>query len=533
MGLLKSADLEAVCRFCSEVEVCKFLRDIFDALFGILGSQQNSGGEVDELVFQALVTILGIVADRRFTNFKPVLDVYIDRHFHSSRASSHIISSLQKLLRTSTSPEAATTLRSSIKVWHHLFKFVVRSREIQRAKDVGMGVTSEHLETTFKRELSTLLAAVNTMMRSTSPSSIIGTQTLAVQHFASILPDLAKCFSQQELADIAISFCDAVTPKGKIIVWKLVLENQLVNSVVFASPTGRAALVPNVVRWIKPSLGKFDEHLLSPKDTQATRDNARVSWIEGIRLAAGVVACMLDMLQEALMDPAIQSSRSLLGQEQDSIEYILGILPRLLESYREVENLVNLDSVERQRSQASVVTPIPVVFPSSYPFSLLSHPPEHARLERERARTGKEATPEETKSEWPTLRAGMGEIACVFIALLHLAPRKILVNWLDSTFEVEGKDNFARLLTQVFRVGKSILENDAYPSDWLNINILAHRVIVKVIDPIADVLEREFIPAQQASYTFNTSLWRDFFSMLLRLLSSPQLLIEEFSPQKR
>lgn len=409
----------------------------------------------------------------------------------------------------------------------------MRSREIQRAKDVGMGVTSDHLEATFKRELSALLSAINLMMRSTTPSPIIGTQTLAVQHFASILPDLAKCFSQQELADIAISFCDAVTPKGKIAVWKLVLENQLVNSVVFATPTGRAALVPNLVRWIKPALGKFDEHHLSPKDSQATRDNARVSWIEGIRLAVGVIASMLDCLQQALIDPAVQSSRMLLGQEQDNIEYLLGILPRLLDSYREVENLANLDSVERQRSQASVVATIPVVFPSSYPFSLLSHPPDHARRERARARTGKEATPEETKQEWPTLRAGMGEIACVFVALLHLAPRKIFVNSLESTLEVEGKDNFARLLAQIFRVGKSILENDAYPSEWLNINILAHRVIVKIVDPIADFLEREFIPAQQVSYTFNTSLWRDFFGMLLRLLASPQLLIEEFSPQKR
>ncbi|KAI5478526.1 hypothetical protein MNV49_005055 [Pseudohyphozyma bogoriensis] len=519
-------------RFCSEVEVCKFLRDIFDALFGILISVQNQAGAVDDLVFQALVTILGIVSDRRFTNFKPVLEVYIERHFTCSTASTHIIKSIDRLLRLTNSSEAGTTLRASIKVWHHLFKFIVRSREIQRSKDVGSGVTSGHLESSFKRELSGLLSQINSLMRATSPSSIIGTQTLAVQNFASIVPDLAKCFEDHELADIVIAFGDSIgQQKGKITVWKLLLENQVVQSPVFASPSGRATLVPNLVRWLKPSLGRFDEGMMcSPKDTQATRDNARVLWVEGIRLACGVIAAMLDTIQEALVTPQIRNSRSLLGQEQDNIEYLLGILPRLLDSYRELENPANLESVERQRSQASVVSVVPAVFPSSYPFSLLA---KSARDVQSSDPAGSKSKVSTLWKDRPSLQSGVGEIACIYVALILLAPRKLFVGWLEATLEVEGKENFSRYLTQMFRVSKSILENDAYPSDWLNINILAHRVILKMVDPVSEILERDFIPTQQASFTFNTALWRDFFAMLLRLLSSPQLLIEEFSPQKR
>ena len=51
--------------FVGEVEIVKFLRDIFDALFGILVSSTNAQGDLDELVFNALVTVLGIVQDRR------------------------------------------------------------------------------------------------------------------------------------------------------------------------------------------------------------------------------------------------------------------------------------------------------------------------------------------------------------------------------------------------------------------------------------------------------------------------------------
>ncbi|CEQ42400.1 SPOSA6832_04218 [Sporobolomyces salmonicolor] len=540
-------------RFCSEVEVCKFLRfaffapfqtpaaapanlslgrDIFDALFGILVSAPNQRGEMDDLVFQALVTILGFVSDRRFTNFKPVLDVYIAKHFTGSTAGSHIIQSLQRLLRTPGSAETGTTLRSSIKVWRWLFKFIVRSREIQRTKDVGLGVTSDHLESSFKNDLSSLLSSLNGLMRATTPSSIIGTQTLAVQNFASVLPSLAHAFDHEELAEMVTSFVDAIgTPKGKMIIWRLLLLNQLATSVIFASPTGRAALVPNFVRWLKPSLGKFDEHAhCKPKDPQSTRDNARVSWIEGIRLSVGVVAVMLDTVQEALIDPIIVKSRSLLGQEQDNLEYLLGLLPRLLDSYRELENLANLDAVERQRSQASVASLSPVVFPSSYPISLLSYSAEYARRQ---SVGGAGTPPSNDKESWPTLRAGVGEVACVFIALILLAPRKIFVNWLESTLEIEGKDTFARQLAQMFRVSRSILKNEAFPADWLNITVLAHRVVIKLVEPISDILIRDFVPPASASFTFNTGLWRDFFNMLLALLASPQLLIEEFSPQKR
>ena len=535
-------DTLAKLKFCSEVEVCKFLGDIFDALFGILISKHNQQGEVDELVFEALVTILGIVSDRRFSHFKSVLDVYIARHFTGSTASSHILGSLHRLLRAYAKPEAGTLLRASIKAWEYLFKFVVRSREIQRAKDVGMGVTSDHLEATFKRELAAILLDVNAIMHAATPSSVIGTQTLAVQHFASILPDLAKAFTSQELADIAIAFGDAVTAtRGKIVVWKLLFMNQLVTSCIFESPTGRAALVPNLVRWLKPALGKFDEHqLTSSKDSQQAKDNARVGWVEGIRLGVGVVGAMLDSIQEALVDPTIQSSRSMLGQEQDNIEYTLGLLPKLLDSFRELESLSNLDSVERQRNQASVVAAVPVVFPSSYPFSLLAFPPPSARDRNGDPQQGGQALAARTTAgpgggpkTWPSLQAGVGEVGALFVALLLLAPSKIFVNWLEATLEVEGKDHFGRLLTRIFQVAKAILDGSAFPSEWLNINVLAHRVIVRILGPIADLLEREFIPAQAQSFTFQTALWRDFFAMLLRLLASPQLLIEDFSPQKQ
>lgn len=318
--------------FVGEVEIVKFLRDIFDSLFGILISPNNSSGEMDHLVFNALVTVLGIVQDRRFSNFQPVLDVYIEKHFNCAPASSHMIHSLNRLLVNPTSNEFASPLRAALKVWHYIFKFIARSRELQKAKEAGMGggATAEHLEANFKRELRSHLAEVTRMMSTSSPPSIIGTQTIALQHFTSILPELSKIFSTVELVTIATTFANAVTAgKGKIIIWKLIMYLQIVKGFLFDNPQSRPLLVEAVVIWIKPHFGRFDEYAhTSSTDSDAARDAARVSWLESIRLCVTIIAVMLDKLQENLVSPTVVNDRHLFRQEQDNVEYLLSLLPR-------------------------------------------------------------------------------------------------------------------------------------------------------------------------------------------------------------
>jgi dedicator of cytokinesis protein 3 len=318
--------------FVGEGEIVKFLRDIFDSLFGILVSQSNQSSELDHLVFNALVTVLGIVQDRRFSNFQPVLDVYIEKHFNCPAASIHIIHSMNRLLTNPTSAETASNLRAALKVWHYVFKFIARSRELQKAKEIGMsgGATVDYLEATFKRELRSHLSGFTQMMSTSSPPSIIGTQTIALQHFTSILPELAKMYTTVELVSIATTFANAVTVgKGKIVVWKLIMYLQIVKGFLFDNPESRPLLVEAVVIWIKPHFGRYDEYThTNSSDTETAREAARVNWLEGIRLCVTIVAVMLDKLQQNLTNPNIISDRKLYLQEQDNVECLLSLLPR-------------------------------------------------------------------------------------------------------------------------------------------------------------------------------------------------------------
>ena len=527
--------------FVGEGEIVKFLRAIFDALFGILVSQSNQSSELDHLVFNALITVLGIVQDRRFSNFQPVLDVYIEKHFNFPAASIHIIHSMNRLLTNPTSAETASNLRAALKVWHYIFKFIARSRELQKAKEIGMsgGATADYLETTFKRELRSHLSGFTQMMSTSSPPSIIGTQTIALQHFTSILPELAKMYTTVELVSIATTFANAVTVgKGKIVIWKLIMYLQIVKGFLFDNPESRPLLVEAVVIWIKPHFGRYDEYTYTnSSDTETAHDSARVNWLESIRLCVTIVAVMLDKLQQNLTHPNIISDRKLYLQEQDNVECLLSLLPRsvsifdynlyqahvrrLLDSYREIQSPASKRAIEKAKTSSTLKAPLPVTFPESYPFSLVTSLPEPTRGVSNILMSKVDSV------FYPSL----GETAIVFLVLILSSPIKHITTFLESSLDIEGRERFVNLISQFFKVATSILENDAFPKTWMNVNILAHKVLIKIMEPISSIMEKEFIPVQELESQFNASLWREGLHMLLKLLSSEQLMIEEFSPQ--
>ncbi|PLW24952.1 hypothetical protein PCASD_24233 [Puccinia coronata f. sp. avenae] len=467
-------------KFASEVEICKFLRNIFDALFGVLVSRANSDTrEYEELVFNALVTLLGIVSDRRFTNFKPVVDLYIDHHFSSTAASTHLLHSFQNLLNNPTSPKNAHPLRCSIKVWGYLMRFIVRSRDLQRITE---------FEWTVERP------------DTTDSSSIIGTQTLAVQHFASLLIELAKVFTPLELLEKANAFCESI----KVTKGKIVMET----------------------------------------DNDVFKHSARVTWLEGIRIAVAVIAVALDKLHKVLIDPTICNAGGSLAQEHDNIEYLLGLLPKLLDSFREFESPANVEIVQRLGTTASVISSVPIVFPATYP-----HPMGNPNDPNNHAYGGQQNSP-------PTVQNALGEIAVVMITMIMLAPTRMLKNHFELMLEVEGKVNFGKFLSKIFKAFYSILKNVSFPSNWLNMNVISHKAILKLLEVVSKILQREFIPAsfQEHEQTkrltklkragqlsedqegsgkerFDSNLWSDFFVLNHGLLSSKLLIIEEYRPE--
>jgi dedicator of cytokinesis protein 3 len=175
--------------------------------------------------------------------------------------------------------------------------------------------------------------------------------------------------------------------------------------------------------------------------------------------------------------------------------------------------------MEKTKTPSTVKVSTPVTFPESYPFSLVASLPEPPQ--------GLSYAQEENAAFYPSL----GETAVVLLVLILSCPTKHLLSFLESSLEIEGRERFVSLLLQFFKVATSILDNDAFPKSWVNINVLAHKILIRIMDPITIILEKEFIPLEGSESEFDANLWRECLQMLLKLLSSEHLVIEEFSSQ--
>ncbi len=109
---LPQADMRSVLKdftFIGPLEIIKYLQDIFDALCSILQNWEASSmtGDIPDLVFSAMVFVLNIIlSDRRFINFRPILEVYINKHYGKNEAIDLIWSPLlRSMLKLSRHPK--------------------------------------------------------------------------------------------------------------------------------------------------------------------------------------------------------------------------------------------------------------------------------------------------------------------------------------------------------------------------------------------------------------------------------------------
>lgn len=303
--------------FVPEIEIVKLLADVFDALFGIL-VEYSGNDDVEDLVFGCLVIVLGIVHDRRF-NLGPLVDQYAENTFNYPFATPCLVRSFTRLLANPSDPETSRKLRATFKVVRHILKFITHARGQQKAKEAGIGITST--SPGFSRHLRSIFKALDGLMRNTAPI-LVGSQTLAVQHFHTWLPELAALLSPEEILHIAIDFMDSCAlVKGKLVLYKLILIVNYARLDLFALEEQKSALAANTVRWIAPHWGKTDD--------------VTDQWREQVRLCCSVLATQIGFLGPFVPDH----------------------IPKIVESY-----LAILSHRKPAKARLSLL------FPTSYPF---------------------------------------------------------------------------------------------------------------------------------------------------------------------
>ncbi|KAE8353166.1 hypothetical protein BDV28DRAFT_148358 [Aspergillus coremiiformis] len=237
--------------FVPEIEIVKQLSGVFDALFGIL--VENAGNEeYEDLIFNNLVTVLGIVHDRRF-NLGPLVDHYTENQFNFPFATPCLIRSYQRLLQGGLDGQQSRSLRATFKVGRHVLKFIINARQQQKVKEEGIGIT--RVQSTFNRDLHMMFKSLEALMKNPSPA-MVGSKTLVVQHFHTWLPELTKVLPRDEIIMIALSFMDSCKDvKGMLILYKLVLIQHYTRLEIFSSGPERKSLVSSCIGWLAPYWG--------------------------------------------------------------------------------------------------------------------------------------------------------------------------------------------------------------------------------------------------------------------------------------
>ena len=256
--------------FVPAIEIVKHMNEVFDALFSIL-ARYDGKDEFEDLSFNAIVTVLGIVHDRRF-RLEPFVDRYAETKFDHPFATPCLIRSYLRLLKNPADPSKSRGLRAAFKVGRQLMKFIVCARRKQETREAGIGANTEAV---FRRNVKALFGAFNDLMEGPSPI-LVGSKTLVVQHMHSWLPELKGLFSEEEILQIATEFLSSCAEvEGKLILYKLVFILNLTADGFFSQSDVEQQLLHATAEWIDPYWGV---------------SNNSAQWREQVRLCCSIAA---------------------------------------------------------------------------------------------------------------------------------------------------------------------------------------------------------------------------------------------------
>ncbi|RXN19006.1 dedicator of cytokinesis 1 isoform X1 [Labeo rohita] len=188
------------------------------------------GGEVVK------VFIIGLIADRKFHHFNPVLETYIRKHFSATLAYTKLTKVLKNYV--DNAEKLTEQLLKALKALEYIFKFIVRSRVLFNQLYENKG------ESDFMESLRNLFASFNAMMNSNAEGTG-GVKGAALKYVPTIVNDLKLVFDPKELSKLFSEFILKV-PLGRLVKQKLNCMIDIVHSDLFTQHGCKKIISPAV-----------------------------------------------------------------------------------------------------------------------------------------------------------------------------------------------------------------------------------------------------------------------------------------------
>ncbi|XP_050543349.1 dedicator of cytokinesis protein 1 isoform X2 [Daktulosphaira vitifoliae] len=252
-------------------EIVKFLQDVLDALFNIL--MHNSDSDLfDNMVFDCLLYIIGLVSDRKYQHFQPVLDLYIQESFCATLAYNKLIVVLKCYLShwESTDKDLLLNIMKSFK---YIMKFIARSRFLFSQLYEGKG------QQTFEASMYEMLKLISNLMCINTDSTLL-LQGACLKYLPHSIPDIIIVFSCTQLSSLLVELIGNVPP-SRLVKQKLMTMNDIVHSKLFFNADCRAILLPSVLAKIKELLESSDEAKTSIEYRNKSKSVAKIAKVLG------------------------------------------------------------------------------------------------------------------------------------------------------------------------------------------------------------------------------------------------------------
>ncbi|XP_067884811.1 dedicator of cytokinesis protein 2-like isoform X2 [Heterodontus francisci] len=232
-------------------EVVKFLQDTLDALFSIM-MEFSDNNTYDKLVFDALVFLIGLIADRKFQHFNAVLEAYIRQHFSATLAYKKLLSVLTDYVDIASRGLECEPLKRAFKALEYIFKFTVRSRSLYA--QLYEGKEKKQYEESVRK----LFETFNTLMKSTLEGNTLLMQGASLKYLPTVLQDVATIFDPILLSHMLHDFIMNLAPE-RLVKQKLQSMTAIVNTELFQREECRAVLLSVMTTTLKDLIQKGEE----------------------------------------------------------------------------------------------------------------------------------------------------------------------------------------------------------------------------------------------------------------------------------
>ncbi|XP_071653022.1 dedicator of cytokinesis protein 1-like [Temnothorax longispinosus] len=231
-------------------EIVKFLQDVLDALFNILMS--NSDSDVyDDMVFECLLYIIGLVSDRKYQHFQPVLDLYISESFSATLAYKTLIPVLHKRIDNVNNGDGQERdlLLKTMKSLQYCMRFIVESRLLFTELNQN--------EEEFSQTLTDLLRSIVNLMSHETDGTLL-VQDACLKYLPTTIPHLLRVYSGKQLSTILTDLL-VTLPTGRLTKQKMMTVNDIVHNPLFLNVDCRAILLPRITILVRDLLESKEE----------------------------------------------------------------------------------------------------------------------------------------------------------------------------------------------------------------------------------------------------------------------------------